>query len=260
MSGRQRRQTHQIERRADLITKTYRSWQRNEHRREWRALTLVNESAPGLCPCPISARLDANPPSITMTLVPGEPIPGEWTDDQLEALAGAMDRLWHVPVERLPPTHLHDPAYWRNLVARTEPPVSGVERQAYDQAATWLNGSDIDFLSDPDSQQVLGQGDPQIDNLLFDQPTGQIRLIDFEDAGASDRCFELANFAEHLGNRNTGLHRLADHFDVDRRRLHASRRLLACFWLLLLRADPTRDAELREQAHRVLMLFDAAPT
>lgn len=89
-------------------------------------------------------------------------------------------------------------------------------------------------------------------NLLYDGV--RIRLIDFEDAGASNRCFELANFAEHLGNRGRGLGRLADRFEVDR----ASVRPPAAGFVQVLPivAGPgKRPADFAEQTERLLALL-----
>jgi len=43
---------------------------------------------------------------------------------------------------------------------------------------------------------VLGQGDGNLANFLWDG--GQVRIVDFEDSGPSDRAFELAVLVEHL--------------------------------------------------------------
>lgn len=192
------RQTHELRRDGELITKTYRSWARGEHRREWAALNLLAEHRPGLAPEPVRADLEGTPPSITMTVVPGRPIAGRWTDDQVDLLAEAMTRLWSVPTE-LDSIGVHAPDYWRRLVATSIRPSGGTEQKVYDLASAWINGPALDDLLDGSAPQVFGQGDPQTGNLLLDH--NRIRLVDFEDARASDACFELANFAEHLGNR-----------------------------------------------------------
>ena len=50
--------THQVKISGDRVVKTFTSWARGEHRREWRGLSLLHEYAPGLGPVPISADLD----------------------------------------------------------------------------------------------------------------------------------------------------------------------------------------------------------
>lgn len=253
------RQTHQLRRDRDLITKTYRSWSRQEPHREWTTLNLLAVHQPGLAPEPITAELDEEPPSITMTVLPGSPIIGYWTNDQIDLLADAVQRLWHLPCDRLAPIDMHDPQYWRDLAARSLRPTSGVAQRAFDLAVEWIVGSDLNALLDGRTPQILGQGDPQPGNMLYDGKA--IRLIDFEDTGTSDVCFELANFAEHLGTRDTGLDRLADLVDHDHRRYHLYRRLIASFWLFRLLPDPTgtrppRTAELHDQAVRLIDLLD----
>lgn len=253
MAGPGPRQTHELRRDGELITKTYRTWERGEHRREWAALNLLAEHRPGLAPEPVRADLDATPPSITMTFVPGRSIAGRWTDDQLDLLAEAMNRLWTLPTE-LDSIGVHAPDYWRGLVATSVRPSGGMEQKVYDLASEWINGPALDDLLDGTAPRILGQGDPQTGNLLLDG--NRIRLVDFEDAGASDLCFELANFAEHLGNRHAGLDRLADRFPVEPVRLWLCRRLLASFWffrLLPVRTERTED--FAGQTHRLLELF-----
>ena len=254
MTGAAPRQTHLISRHGNLITKTYQSWQRGEHRREWRVLQTLDRSEPGLAPRPVRADLDGDPPSITMTALPGEMVDGIWGDHQLDALAEAMDRLWSLPADGHPSIDLHDAGYWRELAATTPRPSGEPELQAYDDTRAWIDGADLDQLLGK-RPQILGQGDPQAGNLLHDGV--RIRLIDFEDAGASDRCFELANVAEHLGNRGRGLERLADRFDVDQERLRLGRRLLASFWFFrLLPVRDERQHDFADQTRRLLTLLD----
>lgn len=251
------RQTHLLHRHGALITKTYRTWQRGEHRREWGVLTRLAAHRPGLAPAPVRANLDAEPPWITLTVIPGEPITGRWSDHQIQLLADAMRLLWSTPADGLPPLGMYETGYWRRLLEKAVRPMAGIEQEAYDLAARWIAGPELDaLLAGP--LQVLGHGDPQFGNLLYDGE--RIRLVDFEDGGAGDLCFELANFAEHLGAREAGLDRMAGliQHDVDRYRLF--RRLLAIFWLTRLLPDPAgirppRSTELRDQALRVIDLF-----
>ncbi|HEY9293985.1 MAG TPA: phosphotransferase [Microlunatus sp.] len=246
------RQTHAISRHGDLITKTYRSWGRGEHLREWQVLQALHRAEPDLAPRPVRAALDDEPPSITMTALPGEMVAGTWNDDQLDALAEAMERLWSQP-ECNPAIDLHEVGFWRALAAAAARPADGPEREAYDRARGWIESTALDRLMDR-RPRILGQGDPQAGNLLYDGV--RIRLIDFEDAGASDRCFELANFAEHLGNRGRGLDRLADRFEVDQERLRLGRRLLASFWFFrLLPVRDERPAGFADQTQRLLDLL-----
>lgn len=252
------RQTHRLHREGDLITKTFTGWDRDQHLREWGALNLLAVQQPGLAPRPIRALLDERPPSVTMTVIPGEPITGSWSCDQVELAATTLRRLWTVPGDGLATIDMHNPAYWRTMAAKAAPPNGGIEQQAYDLAVTWIAGYGLDALLDGQHEQVLGQGDPQPGNLLYDGTS--IRLVDFEDAGASDVSFELANFAEHLGTRGTGLARVADLIHHNRTRYRQCRRLLASFWLFRMLPDPTgvrgkRTVTLHDQASRLISLF-----
>lgn len=255
------RQTHQLHRDGDLITKTYRSWRRGEHRREWDTLSLLALHQPGLAPRPVTARLDAQPPSLTMTVLPGSPIVGRWTTEQVELLAETMSRLWAVPCHGMPVSEGLHPAYWRDLAAVSPRPSGGAEQEAYDWAVGWIDGPELDALLDGNHEQILGQGDPQPGNMLYDGTA--LRLVDFEDAGASDVCFELANFAEHLGARDAGLARLADLIEHDDRRYRKCRALIASYWLFRLLPDPAglrtpRPSELHQQALRLIDLVNGS--
>jgi hypothetical protein len=67
------RTTHEvcIDHDRHLVVKRFRSWARGEPAREWAALTLLAESAPGLAPAPVRADLDGDPPAIVMSWLPG---------------------------------------------------------------------------------------------------------------------------------------------------------------------------------------------
>jgi hypothetical protein len=56
-----------------VVVKRFIEAHRGEAGREWRALTLLADHAPGLAPEPILADLAADAPVIEMSLLPGEP-------------------------------------------------------------------------------------------------------------------------------------------------------------------------------------------
>src|SRR5687768_13573890 len=95
--------THDLEVGDGVVVKRFRSWARGEPAREWLILRLLGLHAPGLGPAPIRADLDGDPPSVTMSLVPGVALTATPTPPQLGALASALCRLWTVPVAGLPP-------------------------------------------------------------------------------------------------------------------------------------------------------------
>jgi aminoglycoside phosphotransferase (APT) family kinase protein len=258
-----------------LVVKRFRSWDRGEPAREWTALTLLAESAPGLAPAPLRADLDADPPVIVMSWLPGEPLGhSSLSAAQTGALVLALERLWHsVP----PPARVKTCAVTTVLNSATlarqvramlaAGPGLGEDplvRRAWRAAATWLDSSRLDSQVCPDGEVVLGQGDCNLANFLWDGT--QVRIVDFEDSGPSDRAFELAILVEHISAwKDASLE--ADTFLAlfeltrsERTRLPEWRRLAALFWLILLLPDgpaTRRNAPgtLERQANRLLTLL-----
>jgi hypothetical protein len=69
------------------VTKRYAAWDRGEPRREWAALRHICRHAPDLVPAPVAAELDDVPRSVTMTIVPGQPLTTELSTAQASSLA-----------------------------------------------------------------------------------------------------------------------------------------------------------------------------
>ncbi|GIG61730.1 hypothetical protein Lfu02_61020 [Longispora fulva] len=255
-------QTHDLSVRDGVLTKSYTSWRRGEHRREWTILTRVHAHAPDLVPRPLSADLDADPPLITMSLLPGEPLgAGPLTGRQLDALETALRELWSLPAADLPPRRPAsdaDVAYCRELLTSVPRPPGGTPALAYDAALAWWDGPDLDQFRTPHPEPVIGHGDPNLPNYLWDGT--RIRIVDFEDATRSDVALELAALVEHLSARDTDWDGFSARFDVDAGRLLAARRIWTTFWLHML-VPGGRSAErnppevLEAQAGRVLDLL-----
>ncbi len=252
-------QTHDLAVSGASLVKRYTSWDRGEHRREWAVLNHLQAHMPGLVPVPLHADLDAEPPSIRMSVLPGEPLRGELTRAQLDALDVALRALWSVPVGGLPPRRFCPAEAWQ--LTRTRFAVSrrpgGIAGVAFDAAGEFLRGA---ALSDGSGQarQVVGHSDPNLANYLWDGET--VRLVDFEDAGRSDVAYELATLVEHLSARGTDWKRFLARFDVDAARVLAARRLAASLWLTMLlpggvaaRRNPPDTLE--RQAERLLALM-----
>src|SRR6478735_3315941 len=84
--------THNLVFDGSLVTKTYTSWQRGEHRREWSVLRHLHEHARDLAPRPVEAMLDARPPIVTMSRVAGELFEDGLSEAQMAAFADAVTR------------------------------------------------------------------------------------------------------------------------------------------------------------------------
>src|SRR5215472_5199330 len=116
--------THEvrIDQGSGIVVKRFRSWSRSEPVREWTALTLLAEFAPGLAPAPVSADLSCDSPTLTMSWLPGAELgTAQITPAQARALAGALERLWQsVPsAEReFPPAVPPNPVSFAGQVRR----------------------------------------------------------------------------------------------------------------------------------------------
>jgi Ser/Thr protein kinase RdoA (MazF antagonist) len=258
------RSTHSVEMTDDQVVKRFRSWDRGEHRREWDALCLLAEFAPGLAPAPVSADLDADPPVVRMTRVPGWPLAGQVIKPHhLDAIAAAMSRLHTcVPPDALaaipPQPWLAEGATNRMralaATAQHRPEDEPVVKEAFNAALRWHAQ-----LTEPVEPltAVFGQSDGNLANLLWDGE--RVRIVDFEDSGRSDRAFELASLTEHLSvwhDHGIDAGTLLSRFDLtatEQARILLFRRGFAFFWLLLVRDRPGPVPRL--QAERLLNLL-----
>lgn len=232
---------------GDVLTKRYRSWSRGEPQREWSALNVLAAAAPDLVPRPLDAGLDAEPPFVRMSIVPGTPLGGALSKPELAALETALRELWSVPGDGLRPI---DAAALRDLVVARRPAASGLVAEALDAALAWPRlPASVDG--------VVGHGDPNLSNYLWDGM--KVRIVDFEDAGLSSVEFELANLVEHISSQDTEWDEFVDRFQVDEPRFRAARVLFASFWLTLLMpggpsADRNPPGTAESQATRLLSL------
>ncbi|WP_431895513.1 phosphotransferase family protein [Nonomuraea sp. bgisy101] len=264
--------THDLELGDDVVTKRYTSWDRGEPHREWAALTLLAEHVPGLAPTPVRAEFETCPPAIVMTRLPGRVLRGEHvTEEQIRAMAAALNRLHHeIPAHVVEAV---EPAAWRPALAvskvrawadkRPDLGEDPLVRQAVHTGAAWLASSAPDELTTNPLTPVLGLADGNHANYLWDEH--QVRLIDWEDSGRSDRAFELGEVAEHISRVDGVLdaERLLACVDLTRQeaeRVREFRRLFALGWFLMLGPDgpatPHNPAgTLERQAERVLHLL-----
>jgi hypothetical protein len=88
--------THCLEIRGDVVVKRFRSRARGEPWREWRALCMLASYAPDLAPAPEHAALDAEPPVVVMSRLPGDAMGTQpLTASQVAAVAASIRRLHH---------------------------------------------------------------------------------------------------------------------------------------------------------------------
>lgn len=261
--------THVVELGTATVTKRYRSWDLGQPEREWRALTLLAEHAPALAPEPLRYAPAETPPSVTMSRLPGEPLSAPLTDAQLtglvEAMTACQSAIPAADLAALPPRLLHPLDALKKLRAwsqRVPTPPDGPAAAALDGARDWLGRPHLDTVFAAEPPPVLGTGDGNLANVLWDG--SRARLVDFEFSGRGDRAYELAEVAEHVSTKNVlAPGDLLDRFELtasEKIRLPECRRLLAVFWLLaLLSDDPDRPRNppgtLVHQAEHLLTLL-----
>ncbi len=253
---------HTIEVRPDAVIKQYRSSDHGQPEREWRALELLNEYAPGLAPTPVTADLEADPPTVVMSRLGGAAVHGPITGQLADALAEAVTRVQQaIPqrvLERVPDRAGH-PIELLGMVrswcatalpSDEDPAVADALREA----RSWVERPMVEELLARPGTPVFGTGDGNLANYLWDGTA--IRVLDFEYSGRSDRAFELAEVVEHISvwrNDHSGMTAVLEKLELtaeEAARLTECRRLLTLYWLLRTRGD-TQAA----QARRMLALL-----
>ena len=264
--------THFVDIRGDVVVKRFRSCARGEPQRDWRALHMLARYAPDLAPAPVHAALDAEPPTVVMSHLPGIALGTEpLTADQVTAVATSIGQLHRAAppfvldaAEPMPFGPVTAVARVRAMAEALGVPEDPAARRALRCASTWLERGQVERAAVRGYTAVFGHGDANLANYLEDG--GTVRLVDFEDSGRSDRAWELAIFTEHLSVHGRGqvpAELALGHFDTgaaERARIHEYRRLLATFWLLmLLPGGPSRrrhpPGTLQHQASRLLDLL-----
>lgn len=226
--------------------KRFRSWARGEPDREWRGLGLLHSYAADLAPIPLERRTDGDRPVVVMSRLPGVSLgPGALSATQVEAVAAALTTLHTVvpgdEIERLSPRlwSSADAAAWLREQLRAEPPRGSPDVSAAIAAgARWIATSEAARFARTDPSPVFAHADGNPANVLWDGE--RCRLVDFEDSGASDRAFEIADLIEHVASGLTGVvdaDALLAALDLDavlRRRVRLARRMHALYWLVML--------------------------
>jgi hypothetical protein len=262
--------THDVSIGADTVRKRYVSATDDEAEREWRCLRLIEERAPDTAPRPV--RRDVAAGWIEMTRIAGEPLGDRpLVGAQVAALGRTLRTLWSVPIDpALPERHLGPSSLPSVLRARLDGPVElptdgerVLVRAALDAARALVAHDDA---SPVDAPRVLGIADLNPSNVLWDGT--RCRLVDFENGGASDVGYELADHLEHIAIRRPGRSSIVEPDALlaavgatpeERRRHRRIAPLFAAFWferLLPGRAASGRNPPeaLADQARRVLEL------
>jgi Ser/Thr protein kinase RdoA (MazF antagonist) len=238
--------THDLVAGEGTVIKTFRPRYGDEADREWVALSLLQRHAPGLAPAPLRRAGDDDSPAVVMSRLPGCPLGDRpLSPPQVTALAAALDRLHNaVPPDELvtlPPRRSGAPEMLTELRAwasQTTPALTPPVAQALRTARDWLASHEADGLAAPPADPVFTHADGNLANVLWDGT--RCRIVDFEDAGVSDRAYEVADLLEHV---SASLEHLVDPDELaaalrltaaPMRRVLTARRLFATFWLLML--------------------------
>ena len=241
--------THEVAISGATVVKRFPDCTREEPRREWRALTLLAQYAPGLAPEPVRSDLMADPPEIIMSRLPGEPLGRRAAPDaQVSAVAAAFHRLHHaIPAPVLGTVdevgHGGGPQWFsehvRGLAAGCRAgSLDPLPRRAYDRVLGWLDRGGARALDLPALRPVYAHGDGNLANRLWDGT--QVRLVDFEDSGRGGRAQDLADFVEHItvwAHAGIDARAFLGRFDLspaEHRQISELRRLHAAHWLMIL--------------------------
>jgi hypothetical protein len=253
---------------TNLVVKVFQTTSRDEPEHEWDALVTLAGS--GIAPEPV--HYDAGDPAIVvMTRVSGQSLSAGAIGAEHAREIGRVHCLVHRinPGVRRPPSHSGVRAARTALMlGRHETPSprvdpSDVATRAWNAARIWIADADVEHLLSSDALR-FSRGDPNLSNYLW-RDEG-VALIDWENSGYNDKALELADMAEHASTRTLGEDfwtELADATELtlpDRARVVQGRRLMACFWLVLIenrqRQGLPTTVTLEEQARRTLATLD----
>ncbi len=250
---------------STLIVKVFKSVVHEEPEREWEALVAFSGS--GLAPEPVHFAA-GDPAVVVMTRVVGSSLLAGELGEAHAGVIGEMHRRVHRagPSSRRPISHPGVRAACEFLRgewdANEGQGASDVFARAWTAAQRWVSDVEVERILSCDAL-CFSRGDPNLSNYLWSE--SGVVLIDWENSGYSDPALELADFAEHASARA-----LADDFwaaladatgltKADRGRVRDARRLMTCFWLVLIasrqRSGRPTTVTLEEQALRTLAVL-----
>jgi thiamine kinase-like enzyme len=247
-----------------LVVKVFGPTAREKADREWEA--LVGLHGEGIAPEPV--HLDpGDEPVVVMTRVAGTSRTATELAEQHAEILGRVHRRVHqlTTKVRRPPSYTWVRGACASL--RATLPSTHTPEPAWREARSWLQRLDQDGVDRilTVGRPCFSRGDPNLTNYLWSDDDDGLVLIDWEDSGESDPVLELADFAEHASSRA-----LTDDFwdhlaeatgldDTDIGRVPDARRLMACFWLVLIvdrqRAGLPTTVTVDEQAERTLAVL-----
>jgi Phosphotransferase enzyme family len=267
--------THGVQVAVREVIKTFGPTYRDEARREWEGLRLLDRHAPGLAPAPRRfENAGDRAVGIAMSRLRGKSLGTDrLSPEQVAAVGEAMRTVFAA----VPDAELADlperrsgsrelAAHLRSWCRDAHEPTAAAVDSALADARRWLESPETIALTEGALvDRVFGLGDGNIGNFIWDG--ARCRVVDFEDCGVSDPVYEVADVVEHATVSLSGF------LDADglvapfgftsaqRRRLLQYRRLMATFWLLMLlpgnpghRRNPAGSVD--RQADRVRSLLD----
>ncbi|MGN9836561.1 phosphotransferase family protein [Nonomuraea sp. H19] len=248
--------THELTYDGDVVTKRYVDSKPGAAEREWRALQLLAEHAPGLTPAPIAFEDGV----VSMSRIDGVSLRGLIAREAVHAvaLAEALTEMYaavpHPVLETIPvrPWQRAAVADWIRRRAAAWQPRDPLADRAVKEGLRWLKSW---RPGESGVRPVFGAGDGNLANFLWDG--ARVRIVDFEDSGRSDLAFELAELAEHVSMWVEGEVVVAPRFELgprEERRLRECRKLHAIVWLFLLSHESPRNppGTFQRQVERVL--------
>ncbi|TMR18694.1 aminoglycoside phosphotransferase family protein [Nonomuraea turkmeniaca] len=252
--------THELVYDGDVVTKRYVDGKQGGAEREWRALSLLAEHAPGLAPEPIAFEAGV----VSMTRIDGVSLRGlSAGNPQVTAMAEALDEL-HAAVpaavlETVPirPWQRAAVSDWVLHRAAAWQPRDPLADQAVKEGLRWLESWRPD---ESGVRPVFGGGDGNLANFLWDG--ARVRRVDFEDSGRSDLAFEVAELAEHVSMWVEGEVDIARRFELsppEERLMRDYRKLHSMIWLFLLSHESPRNppGTFQRQVERALATLGA---
>lgn len=252
----------QIEDRTYCV-KVYKVDERRRAEREWLALNLLAERAPGIAPLPFWYEPFPSAPLVIMENIAGAALAEDaWSGEYLLALAQALQQIYSVTptITGYPFMTVGTPDHYQQRFEQGISQLRAKQRDDQEEASLrllekWWDSNDREFLQ-LQAATVFSPGDPNLLNRLWDGE--KFRFVDLEYAGWTDRAFDLADTIEHINARfftDNDWQIFLSPFELnraERQRLQAARRMFAAFWVLQMWQRVERASEQEGESVRDL--------